>query len=221
MKKFLRHNSLSLVLTLCFFLFWALQSWAGFLADQKERRDHGQGEVSYGKYLLGGHFWQATGENWESEFLQMGLYVFLSSFLFQRGSAESKDPDKTESVDESVTAHAGDAGAPKALRKGPVVRFLYSYSLSLEFFLLFLLSFAVHAWGGFCTHRNEAEQHGESPGTLSDFLTSAEFWFQSMQNWQSEFLAVLAIVTLSIFLRHHGSPESKQVWAPHCKTGKE
>jgi hypothetical protein len=221
MKKLLRDNSLSLVLALCFAGFWALQSWAGFRTDQRERSDHGEPGVTYGEYLQGGHFWQSTGENWESEFLQMGLYVFLTSFLLQRGSAESKDPDESETCDEPVLDHAQDPDAPAALRKGRLARVLYSYSLSIAFLLLFFVSFALHAWGGFREHQSEAVRHGKDPGTFADFFTGAEFWFQSMQNWQSEFLAVFAIVTLSIYLRHHGSPESKPVWAPHHKTGKE
>ena len=221
MKKFLRDNSLSLVLALCFLIFWALQSWAGFRVDQKERSDHGQPHINYIDYLKGGRFWQATGENWESEFLQMGIYVFLTSFLFQRGSAESNDPDKKDASDQPVLNHINDRDAPRAIRKGPLLRFLYSYSLSLAFFFLFLGSFTLHAWGGFCAHKEETAQHSDDPGTFGEFVTGAEFWFQSMQNWQSEFLAVLSIVTLSIFLRHHGSPESKAVWAPHHKTGKE
>lgn len=221
MKNFLRNNGLSLVLAGFFLTFWALQSWAGWRVFNQERQQHGTGALSYGEYLQNGHFWQATGENWESEFLQMAFYVFLTSFLYQRGSAESRDPDRKEPGDDPVSAHADDPGAPAALRKGPFVRFLYAYSLTIALFLLFLISFALHAWGGYCLQRTEAAEHGASHATLGEFLRSPEFWFQSMQNWQSEFLAVLSIVTLSIFLRHHGSPESKRVWDSHHKTGKD
>jgi hypothetical protein len=220
MKKFLRDNSLGLVLAAFFLMFWALQGWSGFLTDAKERRQHHDKSLTFGQYLASGHFWQATGENWESEFLQMGFYVLLSSVLFQRGSAESKDPDEIDEGDEPVSVHALDSGAPKAIRKGAILRWLYSYSLTLAFGVLFLLSFCLHAWGGYEAEKARALREGESPGTLWEFLAGSEFWFQSMQNWQSEFLAVLSIVTLSIFLRHHGSPESKEVWAPHRKTGK-
>ena len=221
MKKLLRNNGLSLVLFSLFLAFWALQSWAGYLVDQKERSKHGQAPTGYAVYLCSGHFWQATGENWESEFLQMGIYVFFSSFLFQRGSAESKDPDKGSDCDEPVERHANDPGAPAALRKGKAVRWLYQYSLGLAFLLLFVVSMVLHARGGYDLHKEEALRNGEPPGSFGQFLADAEFWFQSMQNWQSEFLAVFSIVVLSIWLRHHASPESKCVWASHHKTGKE
>lgn len=220
MKKFLRDNGLSLVLLALFLLFWAMQSWAGYLVGVKEKADHGRVTDSFTEYLCSGHFWQATAENWESEFLQMGVYVFFASFLFQRGSAESKDPDEHEGCDDPVERHAGDPGAPAALRKGKVIRWLYQYSLGLAFLLLFLLSFIMHARSGYALYREDALQHSESPGTFWEYTRNAEFWFQSMQNWQSEFLAVLAIVVLSIWLRHHASPESKCVWAPHSTTGK-
>lgn len=220
MKKFLRNNSLSLVLLALFLLFWGLQSWTGYLVDVREKAEHGQAAESYTEYLCSGHFWQATAENWESEFLQMGVYVFFSSFLFQRGSAESKDPDKHEECDDPVEEHANDPGAPAALRKGKVIRWLYQYSLGLGFLLLFAVSLILHARGGYALHREESLQHGEAPDSFWEFTVDAEFWFQSMQNWQSEFLAVLAIVVLSIWLRHHASPESKCVWASHRHTGK-
>ncbi len=219
MKK-LRDNGLSLCLLVCFLVLWAAQSRAGYLVDSKFRRDHPRPLLSYGEYLGSGHFWQATGENWESEFLQMGAYVFLGSFLFQRGSAESKDPDEKDEADDDVEKHRLDEGAPAALRKGPLVRWIYSYSLSLAFLLLAVISFAIHLLGGYAQHREEAAAHGETPDSLGEFLGGSEFWFQSMQNWQSEFLAVLSIVVLTIWLRHHGSPESKKVWDAHQTTGK-
>lgn len=221
MKKLLKNNGLSLVLLVLFLSFWGLQSWTGFLVDRKERVEHGQDAVGYVNYLGSGHFWQATGENWESEFLQMGAYIFLTSFLYQRGSAESKDPDAPDDCDDPVESHANDPGAPAALRRGKVIRWLYQYSLGLGFLLLFALSFVVHVRGGFALHCEEAIREGKAQGTFWEFAGGAEFWFQSMQNWQSEFLAVFAIVVLSIWLRHHASPESKCVWTPHRKTGKE
>jgi hypothetical protein len=216
----MRDNGLSLCLFGCFLLMWAAQSRTGYLVDSKFRRDHNRPALSYVQYLGSGHFWQATGENWESEFLQMGAYVFLGSFLFQRGSAESKDPDKKDEGEENVDDHKDDPEAPPALRKGPLARWLYSYSLSIAFLLLAGVSFFIHLLGGYAQHREEAAAHGEKPDSLSEFLGGAEFWFQSMQNWQSEFLAVFSIVVLTIWLRHHGSPESKKVWDSHLTTGK-
>jgi hypothetical protein len=138
----------------------------------------------------------------------MGAYVIFTTFLFQRGSAESLDPD-----DEA----GRKAENAKAARKAS---WLYRNSLSLAFLVLFLASFAIHTAGGLNEWNEERLEHGEPAASLSTFWSDPEFWFQSFQNWQSEFLAVLSIVVLSIFLRQHGSPESKKVDEPDSKTGK-
>jgi hypothetical protein len=205
MKRFLRDNGLSLVLLALFMAFWIAQSVAGFHVFNQDQLLHGKDPVRYGAYLASGHFWQATGENWESEFLQMGFYVILTTFLFQKGSAESNDPDE-----------AGELARKRRRKEGS---WLYRNSLSLAFLLLFLLSFVVHAIGGLREANHERAGHGQRAETLGEFLAGSEFWFQSFQNWQSEFLAVLSIVVLSIFLRQAGSPESKEIEAPHSQTG--
>jgi len=220
MKKFLRDNGLSLVLCAAFLVFWMAQSWFGYLTYAEERREHGLEAPAFGAYIGSSHFWQATSENWESEFLQMGIYVFFASFLYQRGSAESKDPDKSEDCDEAVEAHAHDEGAPTILQKGKALRWLYQYSLGLCFLALFLVSFCLHAFSSYVLAGEEAAQHGRPTPGFWSHMSEPQFWFESMQNWQSEFLAVFAIVVLSIWLRHHASPESKCVWTPHAKTGK-
>ena len=205
MKKFLKDNGLSVVLLTLFLVFWALQSVAGFSVYNEDQSLHGNPEIGYLEYLASGHFWQATAENWESEFLQMGFYVILTTYLFQRGSAESNDPDESEEL-----------AAQRRKKPGP---WLYRNSLSLAFLALFLLTFVIHAAGGWKELNQERSEHGQAPESMSAFLMDAEFWFQSFQNWQSEFLAVLSIVILSIFLRQAGSPESKEVGDPNSKTG--
>jgi hypothetical protein len=205
MKRFIKNNGLSVVLAALFLCFWAAQSVAGFHVYNDEHALHGTSSVSYGQYLTSGHFWQATGENWESEFLQMGAYVILTVRLFQRGSAESHDPDDAEHLKEELRKKKGT--------------WLYRNSLSLAFLALFLVSLAIHAAGGLREINEERAEHGVPEVSMGEFLTDAEFWFQSFQNWQSEFLAVLTIVVLSIFLRQHGSPESKNVEDPNSKTG--
>lgn len=205
MKRFLRDNGLSLLLVALFLAFWGGQAVAGFKVHNEEQELHGRAAIAFGEYLLSGHFWQATAENWESEFLQMGCYVILTVRLFQRGSAESNDPDEAEEL-----------AAQRREKRGS---WLYRNSLSLAFLGLFLLTFALHVMGGLKEFNEEREEHGEAAVTAMEFLSNAEFWFQSFQNWQSEFLAVLSIVVLSIFLRQDGSPESKDVEDPHSKTG--
>lgn len=205
MKKFLRHNGLSLALATLFLIFWGAQAIAGFKVHNEDSRLHGGTTSSFGEYLTSGHFWQATGENWESEFLQMGCYVVITAFLFQKGSAESNDPDEHETV--STSGWKRKHG------------WFYRNSLGLAFLGLFVLSFVIHAEGGLKEFNEERLEHGEHPASMAEFLGDAEFWFQSFQNWQSEFLAVFSIVILTIFLRQDGSPESKAVDDPNSKTG--
>jgi len=205
MKRFLKDNGLSIVLVGLFLIFWGAQAVSGFKVHNEDEVRHGRPAGAFGDYLTSGHFWQATGENWESEFLQMGAYVILTTRLFQRGSAESHDPDNAEEL-----------AAKRKLKRGS---WLYRNSLSLALLGLFLSSSLIHAAGGLVEFNEERAEHGEAPAGMVEYLEDAEFWFQSFQNWQSEFLAVLAIVVLSIFLRQDGSPESKGVDDPNSKTG--
>ena len=174
--------------------------------------------MRYGAYLRSPEFLEPTAENWESEFLQMGAYVVLTAFLVQKGSAESKDPDQAEPVDRRPDPNR--PGAPGPVRRGGGALALYRHSLSLAFLALFAVSFVLHAIGGAGAYNQEQAAHGR-PERVSalGYMGTARFWFQSPQNWQSEFLAVLAIVVLTIFLREHGSPESKPVDAAHAETG--
>ncbi len=158
-------------------------------------------------------------ENWESEFLQMFAYVALTAFLFQKGSIESKDPDKTEEVDRDPRKSKNRRNVPWPVKKGGFVLVLYEYSLSLAFLLLFLMAFLLHAVGGAAEYSKEQIEHGQPAVSVLEFIGTSEFWFQSLQNWQSEFLAVLTMVILSIFLRQRWSAESKPVDAPHSQTG--
>jgi hypothetical protein len=220
MKRFLRDNSLSIVFISLFIVVWlAGQSIAGLHVYNDEQREHGELEITFTQYLTTPHFVEATMENWESEFLQMFLYVVLTAILFQRGSAESKDPDKRDDVDNPPDQSKGDA--PWPVRKGGVWLKLYSNSLSLVLLALFMISLVLHAAGGAGEYNEKQRQHGDPEQvTLLQFMTTSEFWFQSLQNWQSEFLSVGAMVVLSIFLRQRGSPESKPVDAAHSETGK-
>lgn len=158
-------------------------------------------------------------ENWESEFLQMGLYVALTIFLYQKGSSESKDPDKQAEVDRDPRKSRNKKDAPWPVRKGGWVLSIYEHSLTLAFLILFLISFSLHALGGQRLFNEERQLEGEPPLSYFEFLGTSRFWFESFQNWQSEFLAIFAMVVLSIWLRQRGSPESKPVDAPHSETG--
>jgi len=219
MKRILRDNGLSIVLVLMFVLtLFVGQSWSGMRAYNADQVEHGESAVSYPTYLTTSHFGEATFENWESEFLQMGAFVVLTIWLRQRGSSESKPVGGKSDVDEDPTKHRKDADAPWPVRRGGFALGVYRHSLSIAFFGLFLLSFLLHALTGAHAFNAEQAAHGEPTISMWQFMERAQFWFESFQNWQSEFLAVAAIVILTIFLRQQGSPESKPVHAPYAET---
>ena len=218
MRRVVRDNGLSITMFALFLVFLAAQSIAGYKTNNTDNQEHGQPPESYIQYLTSGAFVEATFENWESEFLQMGAYVLLTAFLIQKGSPESKNPDG-EQVDQDPRTQRDDPDAPGPVKRGGLVLALYEHSLSLALFGLFLLSLVLHALGGHAELNQQQLEHGAAPVSLWSFVTSSEFWFQSMQNWQSEFLAVAALTVLGIFLRQRGSPESKPVAAPHAQTG--
>ncbi|HUR95478.1 MAG TPA: DUF6766 family protein [Gemmatimonadales bacterium] len=217
-RSFFRDNGLSMVLLALFLASFAGQVVAGYRRYNEEQREHGQPPRTVSGYLSTPAFLEATMENWESEFLQMAMYVLLTALLFQRGSSESKDPDKPEPVDRRPDPSR--PGAPWPVRRGGLALTLYQHSLALAFTSLFVLSFALHAAGGAGEYNEEQEEHGRSERvTTAQYMGSSRFWFESFQNWQSEFLSMAAMVVLTIFLRQRGSPESKPVDAAHSETG--
>jgi hypothetical protein len=215
-RKAWRDNGLTIVMFSLFLLFWGGQSIAGWLQHNEELDEHGRGHIPWSKYVTSGEFLESTGENWESEFFQMGAFVVLSSFLFQRGSAESNDPDEG---DEANPRSAASPRSPAPVHRGGLALTFYSHSLSIALFALFVLSFALHAVGGHLAHNDEVALHHQPPISFWKFLGSSRFWFQSFQNWQSEFLSIAVLIVLSIFLRARGSAQSKPVEAPNAKTG--
>ena len=215
-SSFWRDNGLSLVLVSLFLIFLGGQTFTGWFHYNDELQEHHQSTIGMLEYVQSGAFGEAVFENWESEFLQMGLYVVLTTFLFQRGSAESNDPDES---DKAASSSFDRQHSPLASRRAGLISTLYSHSLSLAFALLFALSFTGHVIWGAKAYNLEAAQHGQDILSVWQYMTTSQFWFESFQNWQSEFLAILAIVVLSIWLREKGSPESKPVAAPHSKTG--
>jgi hypothetical protein len=221
--KRLRENGLSVVILAVFIACMAAQVWSGLLHYNDERRQHGERALALSDYLRSGHFWEATAENWESEFLQMAAYVLLTVGLYQKGSSESKTPGFREAVDRDPRQATGKrlAEAPGPVRKGGWLLKLYEHSLSLAFVGLFLLSFVIHAVGGTRARNAEELLHGGAPVSVFEYVTTSQFWFEAFQNWQSEFLSLVAMVVLSIWLRQRGSPESKPVDAPHSQTGKD
>jgi uncharacterized protein DUF6766 len=220
LKRLVRDNGLTLVCALLFAVFAFGQSVTGHREYNADQRDHHEKVTSYGDYLGTGHFWEGLTENWESEFLQMASYVLLTVWLFQRGSAESRDPDKEKSgLRQARRDEPPRRDSPRPVRKGGLYLALYENSLFLAFLALFVLSFVLHGISGASAYNAEATAHGGHTLSTIGFMGTSEFWYQSFQNWQSEFLAVAAIVLLSVFLRQRGSTESKPVNQPNAKTG--
>jgi hypothetical protein len=216
----LRNNGLSITWVALSVIFLAAQALVGHRVYNSEQQAHGDQPVAFSAYLGTGHFGEAVFENWESEFLQMGMFVILTAFLFQKGAAESKDPEKDhEPVDEDPRKHRNDPGVPGPVRRGGFALKLYENSLALTLFLLFLASFALHAVTGAREYSAEQTQHGEAAVGVMGYLASAQFWFESFQNWQSEFMSVAVLTLLSIWLRQRSSPESKPVHKAHGDTG--
>jgi len=180
---------------------------AGWKAHNTVLLEHGTAPLGLLSYLGSGDFASAVFENWESEFLQMAAYVILTAFLFQRGSAESRDPD-------------GEEDSPSTPRPSGLASFLHAYSLGIALGGLFIASFILHLWGSYRAAVTEAALHGGPQQSLIAHLGDMGFWFESFQNWQSEFLATAALVVLSIVLRFRGSPESKHVNASNAETGR-
>ena len=218
MPRALKNNGLTIVLMLLFAGSIIGQWLMGWQVENEELTRHGAAAISLGGYTTDAAFVSSVFENWESEFLQMSAYVVLTGILIQKGSAESKAPDEPPR-DDDLEQQAKKKGAPSILRAGPAARWLYAHSLGITLFLLFLTSFVLHWLGSAHAAAAEALQHGEpAKGDLA-YLGDPQLWFESFQNWQSEFLSTAVLVVLSIFLRQRESPESKPVAAPHSQTG--
>jgi hypothetical protein len=210
-RSVFRDNGLTIALVAMFLLSTLGMIWSGHAAHNEELREHGSVANGLMAYLRSGDFLSALFENWESEFLQMSAYVILTAMLFQRGSAESRDPDDPY--------RPGDELPLATRRRNPVLSWLYSYSLGIALALLFIISFAMHSWASLAAANEEALRHGYAVQSLATYLLTPELWFESFQNWQSEFMSTAILVVLSIFLRHKGSPESKPAGATNAETG--
>jgi len=217
MKTFIRNNSLSICFIVLFLGAMAGQLIFGFEEHNKELLEENAPTITLVSYLSSGHFLQATFENWESEFLQMALFVILTIFLQQKGSSESKDFDKEQEVDRQPSAKRKDA--PWPVRKGGWILAIYKHSLTISLLLFFVISFALHFYGSLSDENEQLSLKGLPLERAGDYIGDSRFWFESFQNWQSEFLSVFAIVILSIYLRQIGSPQSKPVDAPNMETG--
>lgn len=220
MKKragFLKRNALSITFLALMLFSLTGQIYTGWKDHNDFLSSYGKSAIGLGEYLVSGHFLQATFENWESEFFQMALFVILTIYMKQEGSSESRpmeDPSR-DKEGECIPLK----NSPWPVKKGGFILLVYKYSLSIVLILLFLLSFGLHWYGSFLDY-NEQQLLEDLPTTTAmAYLGHSKFWFESFQNWQSEFLSIFAIIFLSIYLRQAGSSQSKKVNAPHMETG--
>jgi hypothetical protein len=219
MREWLRDHGLLIANLALFVIFFGGMVLSGVRVYNSDQLEHGEQAVSLGQYFFTGAFYEATFENWESEFLQMGMYIVLTAFLFQKGSSESKPVGEPAPEDEDPRIAANRPGVPWPVRRGGWVLTAYEHSLSVLFFILFFASIAAHAAGGAKEYSADELAHGGQAVTFWQYLGTSQFWFESFQNWQSEFLAVAVLVAASVYLRQRGSPESKPVAEPHHETG--
>lgn len=215
--SFFYKNSLSLIFVTLFIITLIAQAITGWHVHNAELEDNKAAAINFAGYLNSGHFISATFENFESEFLQMALYVILTVGLRQKGSAESKSLDEPEEVDREPKA---GPDAPWPVNKGGWILKLYQNSLFSVFLVLFFISWGLHLYGSWVDHNQENALKNQPLDTVGAYLMQSNFWFEAFQNWQSEFLSIASIVIFTIFLRQKGSPESKPVDAPDSETGK-
>jgi hypothetical protein len=221
MRAFLRNNSLSLVFLGLFLAALVFQSIAGLADFNEDQVRHGDPQMSYGRYLVSSEFATAVMENWQSEYLQFTLYVLLTVWLVQRGSPESKEVDKTggESDEEQKVGEHAEPGSPRWARIGGVRRKLYENSLVIVMAAIWIGTWLAQSLTGVTEYNTDRLDHHEAPVSWAAYLTKPDFWEKTLQNWQSEFLAVGSMAILAVYLRQRGSPESKPVGAPHHATG--
>jgi hypothetical protein len=220
-KRFVRDNSLSLFFGAMFLGTVAFQSFAGWHDYNNDALRHGGEAISYGRYVVSSEFGSALLENWQSEYLQFTLYVLGTVWLIQRGSPESKEPDNAglESDErQKIGGHATNR-SPLWARIGGLRTAIYSNSLLLVMGTIWVLSWFGQSVTGRSAYNANLLEHQEDPISYLSYLGSADFWQRTLQNWQSEFLAVGSMAILSVYLRQRGSPESKPVGATHDATG--
>ena len=210
--SFLYNNSLTLVFVSLFIITLIGQVYTGFKEHNDFLEQKGSDVIGMSSYLTTGHFIQATFENWESEFLQMALFIIFSIWLRQKGSSESKPVDEEDDVDREPKP---SPDAPWPVNKGGIALKIYKHSLSIAFIFLFLLSFVLHLYGSMKDYNEEQLLENKPVVSLQTFIGMSKFWFEAFQNYQSEFISVAAIIFLTVYLRQHGSAQSKAVDTPN------
>jgi hypothetical protein len=223
MKSALRNNGLALFFGLIFLAALLGQALTGVAEFNNQQIVDGLQQVTLGQYVTSSSFAVDVAENWQSEYLQFFLYIFGTVWLLQKGSPESKPLDRqgTESDEEQKVGEHADADSPRWARRRGFRLGLYSRSLGIVMGSIFLASWLAQSIAGHAAFNEQQLNQLQDPDAYLGYVFSADFWNRTLQNWQSEFLAVGSMVVLSIYLRQRGSPESKPVGSPHAATGIE
>jgi hypothetical protein len=223
LRRFLRDNGLTLAFGTAFLLTLAGQSVAGHAEFNNQLSADGMASLSFGAYLTSSDFAVDVTENWQSEYLQFFLYIYATVWLLQRGSPESKPPGRAgrESEREQMIGAHARRTSPGWARASGWRRVLYANSLALVMGGLFLLSWLAQSVSGVAAYNEQQLRQYQAPIGWDQYLTSADFWSRTLQNWQSELLAMASMAILSVYLRQRGSPESKPVGASHAATSIE
>ncbi|KRF11374.1 hypothetical protein ASG90_16595 [Nocardioides sp. Soil797] len=223
MRRFVRENSLSIVFGVMFLLALLGQAFAGWYQFNDQQLGDGYHQITLGRYLTSADFAVDVTENWQSEYLQFLLYILATVWFLQKGSPESKELGKAgleSDEDQMVGPHATE-NSPRWARVGGLRTALYSYSLCLTMAAIFLASWLVQSVAGWAAYNETRLGQLRDPVSWHAYLVHADFWARTLQNWQSELLAVGSMAVLAIYPRQRGSPESKPVGAPHHSTGTE
>lgn len=223
MRRVWRDNSLSLVFLGFFLAALAGQAVAGWHEYNNDALAHREATIEFGRYLVSSSFGNAVMENWQSEYLQFTLYILLTVWFIQRGSPESKEHRKsgTESDEDQRIGRYADEDSPRWARVRGVRLWIYSNSLVLLMATIWLGSWFAQSVTGWSDYSADQLTHRQPRVDYLEYVGSAHFWESTLQNWQSEFLAVGSMAVFAVYLRQRGSPESKPVGAPHSATGVE
>ena len=221
MRRFWRENSLTLVFGLLFLGALVGQAFAGWAEHNNQQLSSGLATVSLGQYLTSASFAVDVTENWQSEYLQFLLYILATIWFVQRGSPESKElgSEGTESDENQLVGEYAKPDSPKWAKTGGWRTAVFSRSLGYTMGSIFALSWLVQSIAGWAAFNEERLAQLQAPLSWTGYVLSADFWGRTLQNWQSEFLAVGSMAVLSIYLRQRGSPESKPTGSAHTSTG--
>ncbi len=218
--RFARDNGLSLAFGLLFLVTLVFQAVSGHDTFNHGQLVHQGDPISLGHYVTSAIFWADVMENWQSEYLQFSLYILATVWLIQRGSTESKEPDRVgrESDEQQKLGEHAEPDSPSWATAGGLRTRVFSNSLGGVMTAIWLVSWLAQSIAGRVVYNADELDHRAAPVAWSAYVKTSDFWSRTLQNWQSEFLAVGSMCILSVYLRQRGSPESKPVGVPHAET---